>query len=225
LRALAYSSILCPINFDNFVETANIIPYLLSGISLALTAVASPGPFQAYLISQTLKNGWRQTLIASLSPLISDGPIILLTLLVLTRVPEIFLRGIQIVGGALLLYFAWRTWRAYQGFDSSSLLNREPGSQNLKEAALVNALSPGPWIFWSLIAGPILLEGWRISPWFGFAFLFGFYATMVLGLATFILILGTARELGSKFTHMLLGVSTVILLFFGLYQIYTGIFS
>jgi threonine/homoserine/homoserine lactone efflux protein len=199
--------------------------YFLRGFSLALSAVASPGPFQAYLISQTFKNGWRRTLVASLAPLISDGPIILLVLFVLTRVPEWFLSAIQIAGGLLLLFFAWRTYGTFRTFDLESQLNTNSSSQNMFEAALVNMTSPGPWIFWSLIAGPILLEGWQISPWLGVFFLSGFYLTMVVGLGIFIFFLGTARNVGQVFTRALLGISAVILFGFGVYQLLQGILS
>lgn len=194
--------------------------YLISGALLGLSAVASPGPFQAYLISQTLKNSWKRTLPAALAPLISDGPIIVLVLLGLTRLPEQFLLYIQIAGGLLLIYFAWRTYEAFRRFDFETVAARQSSSQNLFEAALVNALSPGPWIFWSLMAGPILLEGWRLSPAFGGAYLLGFYGAMITGLVAFIMLLGTARQLGAKFTRVLLGISALILLFFGLYQLY-----
>jgi threonine/homoserine/homoserine lactone efflux protein len=66
--------------------------YLLQGIGYGFAAAVQPGPFQTYLISQTLSNGWRQTLPAALAPLISDGPIIILTLVVLSHVPGWFQR-------------------------------------------------------------------------------------------------------------------------------------
>ena len=198
--------------------------YFVSGALLGLSAVASPGPFQAYLISQTLKNGWRRTLPAALAPLLSDGPIILLVLFGLTRLPEQFLVYIQIAGGLLLIYFAWRTFQAYQHF-TFTITASESTSQNIFEAALVNMLSPGPWIFWSLMAGPIVLEGWRLSPAYGGAYLVGFYTALIGGLGVFILILGTARQLGARFTRILLGFSALILLFFGLYQLYKSTIS
>ena len=47
-----------------------------------------PGPFQMYLISQTLLKGWKRTLPVVFAPLISDGPIIALCLFVLSQVPS-----------------------------------------------------------------------------------------------------------------------------------------
>lgn len=200
-----------------------IVSYFLSGASLGFSAVASPGPFQAYLFSQTSKNGWRKTLVAAFAPLLSDGPIILLVLFVLTRLPESLLTALQIAGGVLLIFFSWRTFRAFRHFEYQEFFSTEQSSQSLPEAMLVNAIGPGPWIFWSLIGGPILLEGWQISPWVGVTFLIGFYVAMLFGNSAFIVIAGTARRLGPKFTRFQLGLSTIILLLIGIYQIYSGI--
>jgi threonine/homoserine/homoserine lactone efflux protein len=200
-----------------------LLTYILSGITLGFSAVASPGPFQAYIISQTLKNGWRQTLLASLAPLISDGPIIGLVLLVLTQMPPGLLRALQVGGGLLLIYFAWRASNAYRSFSEEAFLNQAPKSQNLWEAALVNAMSPGPWIFWSLIAGPILLEGWRTAYSLGVLFLLSFYSMLVGGIAALILLIGSARRLGAQVNRSLLGISALLLLFFGLYQLQQGL--
>ena len=61
--------------------------YIVQGIGYGLAAAAQPGPFQTYLISQTLIKGGKRTLPAALAPLLSDGPIIALCLLVLSQLP------------------------------------------------------------------------------------------------------------------------------------------
>ncbi|MDP2884326.1 MAG: hypothetical protein Q8P51_04810 [Ignavibacteria bacterium] len=61
--------------------------YLIQGATLGLAAAVQPGPYQTYFMSQALNYGWRRALPAALAPLISDGPIILLTLLVLSQMP------------------------------------------------------------------------------------------------------------------------------------------
>ncbi len=62
--------------------------YLLQGIGYGLIAASQPGPFQTYLISQTLTRGWKRTLPAALAPLVSDGFIILVCVLVLSQAPD-----------------------------------------------------------------------------------------------------------------------------------------
>jgi threonine/homoserine/homoserine lactone efflux protein len=191
---------------------------LIQGATLGLSAAASPGPFQAYVISQSLREGWRRTLPACLAPLVSDGPIILMMVVLLTRLPEVVLLGIQLAGGLLLLYFAWGAFQAYRGFD------RQPGSlpqenpHSLLRAASINLLSPGPYLYWSLIAGPILVAGWRTAPALGGAFLLGFYGMLVGGLAGLILLFSSARRLGRGVNKALIGLSAVLLFGFGIYQ-------
>ena len=198
--------------------------YLLQGIGYGLAAASQPGPFQTYLISQTLTRGWKRTLPAALAPLVSDGPIILICVLVLSQVPAWMQRILYIAGGLFILYLAYGTYNSWKNFDSR-LPSVETGTQqSILKAALMNALSPGPYIFWTLVTGPILLKGWRETPVNGIGFLIGFYVTLISSLAALILIFGTAAKLGPKFNRMLLGISAIALTCFGLYQLWLGIF-
>ncbi|MCU0509898.1 MAG: LysE family transporter [Anaerolineae bacterium] len=195
--------------------------YLLQGLSLGLSAAASPGPFQAFIIGQTLKNGWRRTLPAAFAPLISDGPIIALMVLLLTRMPPAVLTAIQIVGALYVLYLGWRTFQAYRNFrpvDASDSAGR-----TLWQAVAANLLSPGPYIFWSLLAGPILVRGWQQSPANGIAFLAGFYGAMIGALILLIVLFGAARQLGPRVNRALLGLSALALVGFGVYQLWQGL--
>ena len=198
--------------------------YLLQGIGYGLAAASQPGPFQTYLISQTLTRGWKRTLPAALAPLVSDGPIILICVLVLSQVPVWMQRILYIAGGLFILYLAYGTYNSWKNFDSR-LPSVETGTQqSILKAALMNALSPGPYIFWTLVTGPILLKGWRETPVNGIGFLIGFYVTLISSLAALILIFGTAAKLGPKFNRMLLGISAIALTCFGLYQLWLGFF-
>jgi hypothetical protein len=87
----------------------------------------------------------------------------------------------------------------------------------------MNALSPGPYIYWSLVTGPILLKGWRETPVDGVGFLAGFYLTIVTSLVILILLFGTAAQLGPKVSRILLGISAAALFCFAIYQIWQGI--
>ena len=198
--------------------------YLAQGIGYGFAAAVQPGPFQTYIISQTLERGWRRTLTAALAPLISDGPIIALALLVLSQVPDWLGRFLHIASGLFVLYLARGAFIAWRDFTNSPAA--EPaGRQSVLKAALMNMLSPGPYIYWSLVTGPVLLAGWRQAPTHGLGFLIGFYAAMVLSLGGIILLFGTARRLGSKVNRAMLGVSCLALAGFGLYQLWLGIWG
>jgi len=62
-----------------------VTSHLLLGAGLAFAAVVQPGPLQAFLLARAAAHGWRRTLPAALSPVVSDGPIALLVILVLGR--------------------------------------------------------------------------------------------------------------------------------------------
>ncbi|MBK9928089.1 MAG: LysE family transporter [Anaerolineales bacterium] len=198
--------------------------YIIQGIGYGFAAAVQPGPFQTYIISQTLMRGWKRTLPAMFAPLISDGPIIALCLLVLSQVPVWFQRFLYIAGGLFVLYLAYGAYRSWKNFDMHTPAIETNTSQSVLKAALMNTLSPGPYIFWSLVTGPILLRGWREAPVNGIGFLAGFYITIVSGIAAVILVFGAARELGPKVNRVLVGASAVALFCFGLYQLWQGIF-
>src|SRR5919108_3134723 len=93
--------------------------YILQGIGYGLAAAAQPGPFQTYLISQTLLKGWKRTLPAAFAPLLSDGPIIALCLLVLSQIPLWLQRFLYIAGGLFVLYLSYSAYKSWKHFTST----------------------------------------------------------------------------------------------------------
>jgi threonine/homoserine/homoserine lactone efflux protein len=197
--------------------------YLLQGIGFGLAAASQPGPFQTYLISQSLTRGWKQTLPSAFAPLISDGPIILLCMLFLSQVPAWMERILYIAGGLFILYLAYGAFKAWKNFNTAVPVVEIQTQQSILKAAAMNMLSPGPYLFWTLITGPILLAGWRESPFHGISFLSGFYLTLIGGLSLIIVVFGLAQKLGPKVNHAMLGISAIALVAFGLYQLWLGI--
>ena len=194
--------------------------YLLQGIGFGFAAASQPGPFQTYLISQSISHGWRRTLPSALAPLISDGPIIALCLLVLSQVPPWMEQALYGVSGVFIVYLAFGSFRAWRAMDPQA--QDQPlamPKRHIGKAVVMNMLSPGPYIFWTLVTGPVLVAGWRESPAHGLAFLGGFYATIVGGLAAIVLVFGLAARFGADIKRHMLGVSALALLVFGLYQL------
>ena len=197
--------------------------YIVQGIGYGLAAAAQPGPFQTYLVSQTLSKGWKRTLPVTLAPLLSDGPIITLCLLVLSQVPVWLQRFLGIAGGLFLLYLAYGAYKTWKNFDPS-IPDIETGTQqSVLKAALINTLNPNPYIFWSLVTGPILVTGWHQTPVYGLGFLASFYVTMILGFSLVVIVFGSARQFGPKINRTLLAISVIALLCFGLLQLWLGI--
>ncbi len=201
------------------------VTYFLQGAALGFTAAISPGPFQTYLITETLSGGWRRGMPVTFAPLITDLPIILLSLFLLNQLPENFLRIISLAGGVFVLYLAWRIWvRWRQGTDITEP-DTSSSTGSLKRGAIANLLTPGPYLFWALVSGPILLSALRQSIAAGAAFLIGFYGIMILSLMGIVLIFHQARRLGPRVVHILLLVSLVVLIIFGMILLKQGIWG
>ena len=118
--------------------------YIFQGIGYGLAAASQPGPFQTYLISQTLTRGWKCTLPAALAPLISDGPIIALALLVLVQMPAWLQRGLNLASGIFIIYLAWGAYRQWRNFSPLESATSPSGGKSILKAAMMNMLSPMP---------------------------------------------------------------------------------
>jgi len=195
-----------------------LLEFILFGSGYAFAAGVQPGPLQAFLLSRVAETGWRRTLPATLAPLVSDGPIALLVLLVLKRLPEGMSWFLQAAGGLLLLYLAvsaFRQWRKQYGGVSDSGI---PAARTLLQAAAVNILNPNPYLGWSLVLGPKALSAWGLNPGYAAALIVAFYATMTATLALTIVFFGATRFLGHRGRRTLLFLSSVTLAALGLYQ-------
>lgn len=191
-------------------------------MTYAFAAAVQPGPLQSYLISQTLRKGWQRTLPAACAPLISDGPIIVVVIFLLSRVPAGMINILQFAGGMFLLYLAIDAWKAWKNFDSENMIHSASSRKTILQAVLVNFLNPGPYLGWSLVMGPLLLKGWRETYLNGIVLLLGFYTTMVLSQIGIVLIFARAGKLGPQVNRVFIGLSAVGLVCFGIYELWSG---
>ena len=198
--------------------------YLIFGITYAFAAAIQPGPLQTFIISKTLENDWKHTLPAAFAPLLSDGPIIVLVLLILANVPSWLLRFLQIGGGLLLLYLAYSSFRSFLNFEKLKKPESKRNDNTLFKAVLVNAINPAPYLGWSLIMGPLFIKGYNQAAANGIALIAGFYITIVICQMGIILLFGLARNLGPKITRTTLGIAAAGLAAFGVYLLWQGVF-
>jgi threonine/homoserine/homoserine lactone efflux protein len=199
-----------------------MINYFIFGISYAFACVVQPGPFQAFLFSQSLANGWRKTIPLVFAPLISDLPVIILVLLILTNVPHEVLQILQCFGGMFLLYLAFKAYKTWRTFNSDVKKGRTH-DRNLFKAVIVNLLNPAPYLGWSLVMGPMLIKGWSENPVNGIILLIGFYGSMIINSAIMVIIFSATLNLGQKVNRLLIAISVIILIIFGFYQLFSGI--
>jgi threonine/homoserine/homoserine lactone efflux protein len=195
-----------------------MIQSILFGAGFAFAAAVQPGPLQAFLLTSVVQRGWRRTMPASFSPLVSDGPIALVTLFAMSYLPSSILAYLQAAGGALLLWIAWSTFRRWKLNADELQAQDQRGQRSLFEAAAVNLLNPNPYLGWMLVLGPAFLAAWYRSPAEGIALLVSFYGTMVAALAGTILLFGTTGLLTVGIRRKLQLASVALLAGIGIFQ-------
>jgi len=78
-------------------------------------------------------------------------------------------------------------------------------------------------VFWSRLAGSVLVRGWQQSPSHALILLLGFYLAMVGARNLLVLLSGAARGLGTWVNRELVGLSALALSGFGPYQLLQGL--
>jgi threonine/homoserine/homoserine lactone efflux protein len=162
-----------------------------AGAAFGLAAGLSPGPLLALVVSQTVRHGPREGLKVAAAPLITDAPIVLGSVLVLSRLAssDALLGVVAVAGGLFVAYLAIESIRTTR-LDATAGAG-EPRSW--RQGALVNALSPHPYLFWITVGAPILVGAAAAGPAGPVAFLAGFYACLVGSKVTVAVAVGASR--------------------------------
>lgn len=154
-----------------------MIQYLTIGALLGFSAGLTPGPLLTLVVSETLSYNIRAGIRVAVAPLITDLPIIVVAVLVLSRLSGFhgILGVISLIGGVLVLVMG------IQGMRTKGLALDIPkaGSKSLTKGILVNVLSPHPYIFWLSVGAPAMAKARDLHVLAAAAFLLGFYLLMV----------------------------------------------
>jgi threonine/homoserine/homoserine lactone efflux protein len=192
------------------------------GAVFGLTAGISPGPLLTLVISETLRHNKSEGVKIALAPLITDIPIVLLTIFILSKMAssDIVLGMISILGGIFI---------AYLGYDSIKSRGIEIDIQNLKlksirKGIIVNLLSPHPYIFWLMVGAPITIKAYQENPVAAFAFIAAFYVLLVGSKIGIALVVDKSRTfLRNKVFIWILRILGLVLLIFAILLIKEGL--
>jgi threonine/homoserine/homoserine lactone efflux protein len=192
--------------------------YLLSGLLLGLSAGLAPGPLLTLVVSETMRHGSRAGARVALAPLVTDLPIIVLTLLAVERLSDFqpILAAISCLGGLVVLFLAYQNLRTRAGIQiQAALLIPAPGS--LRKGVAVNLLSPHPWLFWFSVGAPLLVRAAAESLVAAAGFVAIFYLLLVGGKLVLARALGRWRSLLSGRAYLwIMRCLGLLLLFFAL---------
>ncbi len=197
------------------------MPYILLGLSLGLSAGLAPGPLFALVIQRTLRYGKASGLRIATAPLLTDLPIVLLALLVISRLPAAWLHGMMAAGGLFVLWLAQEAWR-----ETGDVLNEKPTApsarQDFLRGMMVNFLNPHPYLFWATVGAPLIFQAWRQKFWYAAGFLISFYLLLVGSKVVLALAVSNTHRLSTQFYHRLMRFSAILLFGAGLYMLYAA---
>lgn len=167
--------------------------FLSAGILLGLAAGFAPGPLQVLVISETLRHNIKAGIKVSIAPLITDLPIIAISLWVLSRLANFkaIIGCISILGGLFILYLGYESLKT-KGVE---LDLSAPNPDSFRKGVITNALNPHPYIFYMTVGAPIIFKG--INQSFLAALLF--VATFIFFLVGSKVILAMAVEKSRSF--------------------------
>ncbi len=194
------------------------IGYLITGLILGLTAGISPGPLMAVLISEILKGNLKNGLIISTIPVITDIPLILITIFILKKFENIepIISLLYFIGGIILIYFGYKdiSTNKIEISDSSEI-------SSFKKGIITNLSNPHPYIFWIFIGVPFMMKGGIVEIT---AFISGFFTGIVSVKVGIALMVEKGKSIvDSKFYLYLIKISGLILIIFGLWFLYQSI--
>ena len=147
-----------------------MLEYLATGVVLGLAAGFAPGPLLALILAQSIRFGTREGLKVAAAPLLTDLPIVILATALVAA-------AAGTAGGVLgAISLAGAAFVAYLGIESIRTTGVQAGRpdeapRSWARGALVNALSPHPYIFWVTVGAPILIRAWADGPLAAAAFL------------------------------------------------------
>lgn len=154
---------------------------ILTAVVLGTLAGLAPGPYTTMVAGTALEKGFKAGFLLALTPLVTDVVPMLVSALVLDRLNGLALTMLGISGGAIVLVIGSRFLRGHTkgtpvpvGGVAAGSTPPEEGSRRqsaqLPHVIASTLLNPAPWLFWLIIASPLLLRSWNRGPGEGVLF-------------------------------------------------------
>jgi len=200
----------------------NTLHFTSAGILLGLSAGLTPGPLLTLVLTQSIKHNQTEGIKVAVSPLITDLPIILLTVFIFHQLSELdgFLALISFAGGAFIAYLGMESLRVKK----PDFVLQQAKTQSLKKGIIANFLNPSPYIFWTTVGTPLLFEAFQISLTNAVLFLFSFYG-LLLGSKIAVAVLAARSKflMNQKSYLIVMRVLGIALLLFSILFFYDGV--
>jgi threonine/homoserine/homoserine lactone efflux protein len=186
------------------------------GVLLGLSAGITPGPLLALVFSESLRHGTSAGIKVAVAPVISDTPIFLMALYILTSLSHLnpLLGAISILGGGLLLFLGFQNFK----IRGLAIGTSDDTPRSFTKGIVVNALNPHPYLFWMTVGAPIANRALAHHPVHLLGFLVSFYASFVAAKVVLAILVGRSRKRFSdrlyKYAMWLMGGALCLLALF-----------
>jgi len=169
-----------------------MIDFLGIGTILGPSAGFAAGPLLALVISETLQHDMRAGVRVALAPILTDLPIILLTLFFLAKISgfRAVLGVISVMGAVFVFHMGYESIRT-KGVNNIGVEDCSPPS--MKRGIIVNLLSPHPYLFWFTVGAPITMRALDQGVFAVSAFIGSFYFMLVGAKITLALLVAKSR--------------------------------
>ena len=192
-----------------------VLSFLVQGLVLGFSAGISPGPLTALTISQTIKHNKKEGIKVAMAPLITDAPIVAVSILILSKLAnfDLVIGLVSLIGAAFLFSLGLDSLKTVQ--ISESQLHLSPKS--LYKGVVANFLSPHPYLFWIAVGAPLTLKAVEINHFAGWIFILSFYFSLVSSKASIAVLVEKSKVfLSSKNYIKIMRVLGLILILFAL---------
>ena len=200
----------------------NTLHFIIAGSLLGLTAGISPGPLLTLVITQTMKHNKTEGIKIAISPLITDLPIILITLLIFNRLSQsdTILAAISFAGGIFVAYLGIQSIKS----KGLNLETQDSKSESLKKGIITNFLSPHPYLFWGAVGTPYIFKAYDINLLTVILFFTSFYVLLIGSKVTVAILVSRSKAfIGQKLYIVIMKLLGIALLIFSIVFFYDGI--
>jgi threonine/homoserine/homoserine lactone efflux protein len=192
-----------------------MLHFLTIGTVLGISAGFAPGPLLTLVISETVQHDIKSGVKVALAPIITDLPIIILTIFILSKLSAFHdALGIISMAGSLFILTM-----GYQGIRTKGVEIHLEGikPKSFTKGVLANALSPHPYLFWFSVGAPTMTKAMSQGISAPLAFIISFYVFLVGSKIVLAILIGKSKSLlsgnGYIFTMRFLGLLLCLLAF------------
>ena len=195
--------------------------YFTTGTLFGLSAGLSPGPLATLVISETLQHNVRAGIKVACAPLITDLPIVILSIFIVNNLSNFngVLGIISLLGGAFVFYLGIKTCR----IKSFRVDKSDAKPKSLLKGIVVNILSPHPYLFWFSIGAPTLIKAANQNLFSAFMFVVPFYILLVGSKIMIVLLAGKSKSfLTGKSYSAIMKILGLLLVVFSCFLFHEG---